>query len=349
MTKILTLLALLSFPILSLAAGLEIKQVGSNAFNGNLVNEIALTYNKSYTYDLATQSIEKMSVVVTYASATIAGVSFTDGQTSTGTITVISTTSLCGKYVTVNGSVFNFFGCAPYNSATDTLIASSASVTATAADLCHAISATNTDTAAISTCTATAGVVDVVSRLSNGVVYSLATSSPALVSIGGNIGGSIATEYSASANTITKTNRFSLALPVLYGQGTNAISGLTNAATYYVIPVTEPSVFKLALTSTGAVAGDAINFTVQLASTAASTYTLAPVAITGSPAFIWQFSNDDSKYITYASTGGISDLNVTETTNVYDFGDFNYRYLRMNVTAPTAGAVLLKANLYLKR
>lgn len=348
MKTILALLVLLTFPALSFSG--EIKQIGTNAFGGNLVDEIGLTSDKTYTYDLGTQSIEKISTVVTYASATIAEVSFTDGQTSTGTITVISTTSLCGKYVTFNGSVFNFFGCAPYNSATDTLITSSASVTATAANLCNAITVTNLVTAAISTCTTTAGVVDIVSKYSDGVAYSLATSSAPLVSIGGSAtGAGIAPTYSASANTITKANRFTVALPLLYVKGTNALPGLTTGTTYFAIPVTEPTVFKLATSKVNALAGTAVDFTVQLASAAASTYTLTPLPITGSPAFIWQFANDESNYITYASSGGIANLNVTETSKAYDFGDFNYRFLRMNVTAPTAGAVLLRANLYLKR
>ena len=333
----------------------NILSVNNDSFAGDLTNQTALAYSKTYTYDLAQYGIKKVSAEVISGTSTLPAITFTDGQVSTGTITVSASpiALLCGTIVKVNGVSFNFGGCPPYDSRTATLVTIGANVTAAAANLCRAISYTNSATAAISTCTTSSGVITIKSKLSDGVNYALTTSST-FTAVGGTAtGAGVAATYSATNDTITKANTFSLALPVLYSQGTNAISGLTDQTTYYAIPVSNLSVFKLATSKVNAIAGTAVDFTIQLASAAASTYTLTPLEQAGSPAYTWQASNDNSNYFTLVSSATTaSTVSISagaDVVNNWNFGDYPWKYLRMNVTGPTQGGIKLNTWLYLKR
>lgn len=137
-------------------------------------------------------------------------------------------------------------------------------------------------------------------------------------------------------------------LPVLFTTGTVAISGLSNATTYYVIPM-DANTIRLASSSANAQAGTAITLASSSTPTTAHTYTLAPLAISGTPSFKWQVSNDGSLWQDFTTTSaGVSVSSVTVSaytaggaSTSWDFGNFGYSYIRLAVLAPTQGGLNL--------
>jgi len=120
-----------------------------------------------------------------------------------------------------------------------------------------------------------------------------------------------------------------------------APGGLTTETTYYAIRLNE-NIYQLALTSTGAVAGSAIDLTTL--PTDSATYTMTPPSLSaGSAGFHWQASNDGSNFanlsvssVTYSSAG----------TTLWDFCEYNYKYLRLNFVGPTQGGIALNVKLF---
>lgn len=138
-------------------------------------------------------------------------------------------------------------------------------------------------------------------------------------------------------------------LPVLLSTAAvPQIGGLTLGTTYFVIPVDYNS-FKLSATSTGAIAGLAITITSTQTPTTANTYTLRPLAISGTPSFKWQVSNDGTSWQDFTTTSsGVAVSSVTilsytagGASTSWDFGNFGYSYLRLAVIGPTTGGLNL--------
>jgi hypothetical protein len=300
------------------------------SYNGTLANETGLAYSTTYTLDLAQYDADRVSAVVSYGTATFAASTFTDGSVSTGNITVVSTTALAGTILTINRISFI--------AGTDYAVALP---TETATNLAAAING-NTQTAAIISAQAIGSVVYATSTLVGGN-FPLATSSAALLSISGaNMTGGTGAYYSAATDIINvPSHGFTLGLPLLYS-GTPAISGILTGTTYYALPIDSNNVY-LSTTSALAISGSYINLTNQHANATAATYTLAPLAITGTPGIYWQESNDNVNYFSVnTSSVSISTTAVASYSN-WDFSDVNYRYLRLNVAGPTTGAIILKA------
>jgi hypothetical protein len=132
-------------------------------------------------------------------------------------------------------------------------------------------------------------------------------------------------------------------LPVLY-TATTALGGLTTATTYFVIPVSQTQ-FELALTSTGAVAGTYITITSSSSQTTAHSRTLTPLAIAGTTTFAWTASNDGTNWFTVGTSSAVAAGGFTAggQSILTDWSAFNYSFLRLSVTAPTAGAVAFQA------
>jgi len=63
-------------------------------YNAALVDETALTYDKTYTLDLQSVGITSLSAQAVYSSATIPSQTFQDGTQSTGSLTVVTNTAL---------------------------------------------------------------------------------------------------------------------------------------------------------------------------------------------------------------------------------------------------------------
>lgn len=96
----------LSLAVLALvaAAGLT---YAVTVFTGNLVNETALAYNKSYVLDLFAHSIHSLSAASTYSTATVSGVTFQDGSQSVGNVTVVNYANLSAASATNHITVVN--------------------------------------------------------------------------------------------------------------------------------------------------------------------------------------------------------------------------------------------------
>lgn len=156
--------------------------------------------------------------------------------------------------------------------------------------------------------------------------------------------------YTVNTPTITIVgNNFTTGYQVLFSSAAlPPIGGLTFGTTYFVSVITPntlgvSSTFKLATTSTGAVAGLGIPLTSSTTTT--NRYTLAPLAFTNVTGGIQVQWSDDNATFFNGTTGNynaaISSVTFTGagTTTLYDLGPVNHRFLRLNVTPPATGAV----------
>ncbi len=339
MKKIITTLSV--FLVATLAASAQtLSKTSPNSYAGYLANETGLAYSNTFALDMASYDAAKVSAVVNYASTTFASKTFTDGAQSTGSVTVVSTVALSGVTLNIGGITVTAGTSFPVvNSLSDT-----------AANLAQAINASTCPLSSILSAEAIGSVVYTTSTYVGGN-YSMATSNSNKLSVSGaNMTGGKGAYYSAADDTIQiAAHGFTTALPVLYTEGA-AIGGLTDQTTYYVIPVDSGNI-KLAATSTGAVAGLAVNITTQRAQTSANTYILAPLDMGASNASAkWQYSNDGTNYLDVPDVASILVSSATSSTFAgWDFGAYDYRYLRLNVTGPTQGGILLKAVMHVKK
>lgn len=133
---------------------------------------------------------------------------------------------------------------------------------------------------------------------------------------------------------------YTLALPILYVQGTSAaIGGLVTGTTYYAVPI-DANTIGLSSTSVVAQTGTFISLTSSSTLNTQATYALNPLAyVTGSAGFAWQVSNDNVSWTNMAVT---SVTYATPATTSWALGTIGYTYLGLNVTGPTSGALNLK-------
>lgn len=168
--------------------------------------------------------------------------------------------------------------------------------------------------------------------------FSLSSLTSAIAVVGFTGGGP--SNIDLAANTITVAgNALTTGRPVLYTKsaGTDP-TPLAAGTTYYPIVVTAGSAFQLSYTSTGALAGLPIDLT---AAATGGTFALTPLALTGSPSFKWQLSNDGSNFIDINVSSVTFSSPYTSTSTYWDFGQVNMRYLRLKFTGPTTGGVSL--------
>lgn len=151
-----------------------------------------------------------------------------------------------------------------------------------------------------------------------------------------------------SANITAAAHALPLGLPVLLKATAGTVPGpLTAETTYYAIPAAA-GIVQLATTSAQAIAGDPIVL-VSSTNSGTQTYTLQPLAIAGSPVMAFKASNDNVAFVDLAISSATTGHYVAGgLTFGRDLGEFNYRYLRMDVTAPTAGALNIKAVVHTK-
>lgn len=325
--------------ILTLFTAVGVHAAGVTGSLYELSNETALAYNKTFDYDSNDINARKISAQVTYTSATLAAATFTDGQTSSGTLTVLSTTSLLGTRISVNGVYFSFGRV--YGYPNDILVSVGESVTASAYNLSAAIDASSLNT--IIDSTNTAGQIDLVSKLADGIDYPITTSKPIVVSKGGDMDGGIAATVAISDVITIAATSFTTGLKVAL-TGSNLPTGLT-ATDYWVIKLTDNTI-KLASSKANALLGTPVNITAVTVDASANTYTLTPAAITGTPSFKWQVSNDGIGWADLnTSSVSMTSYTLGGLTSIWDMVEFNHRWLRLNVTGPTTGGIYLKSTL----
>ena len=314
----------------------------SFAVNGTpeiLADETALAYSTNFDYEANDINTGRLSAQVTYTSATIAAATFTDGAQSSGTITILSTTSLNGTVIGINGSYFSFGRVAAYPTAT--LVAVGADTTVSAYNLSAKIDAHATIGSIIDS-TNTANVIALLSEAADGVEYPLTTSKPTVVAVSSAVMvDGVAATVSAATDAITIANTaFTTGLKVAL-TGTGLPSGLS-ATDYYVARI-DANTIKLSSTQAQAIAGTYVDITdVDLDQTAA-TYTLTPAAISGTPSFKWQKSNDGIGWADIDTSSVTMSYVAGGTHEFWDFDNYNFRWLRLNVTGPDAGGVQIKA------
>jgi len=276
---------------------------------------------------------------VVYTTATVAGAYANSWAATTSAPTTISTSAPTftggqdNERLAINGVVLD----------AGTGFTAATSSAATAHSICAAVLANATLSTDI-TCSTTPGIVTLTATAVGTGEYSLFTSTPPSLTINGSTTSKTATMINGLATKVDLTNNlitiaahgWGTGLDVLYTKGSGtAIGGLTTGTTYFVIKSNYDQI-KLATTKALAAAGTAIDLTSQQGG---NTHTLAPLAMTGSPGFLWQASNNNTFVNLSVSSVTISG---TSTAN-WDFGVLGYKTLRLKYNAPTTGCAQVTA------
>lgn len=333
MKKIITIVSMLlavNASALNLTGQKIAKDPQTVSVSGYLVKDAGLAYDANYILDVGPYS--RISAEVNYGSTTFSPATFSDGQEGAGSFTIESTTSLSGvklqigRFVLVAGTDYAI-------KATPTLTAVNFVSSITALGIFPDVTFSNT------------GAVVFASATVNGTAhnYGMVTSNAAKISVVPMTGGTNAAFSVGSANIALPLHGFTAALPVLYSSAAAKIGGLTDQTTYYAI-VVDANNIQLATTSARALLGLPLSITSVTNQATARLSTLTALPIAGTPSFAWSVSNDGINYVVYPSSGGIA-IGITDaaTSSIVDFGAFAYRWLKMAVTAPTAGAIKIEA------
>lgn len=132
---------------------------------------------------------------------------------------------------------------------------------------------------------------------------------------------------------------------------TTAIGGIPGGTSYY-IQVVDSNNVRLSTSIPDAVTGTVFKTVTSSApSTTTHSWTLTAVTIAGTPSFKWQVSNDNTFWNDLTTTlnnvavSGVSMGSYVfgSTSTIWDVGSLDHKAIRLNVTAPTAGGIQLKA------
>lgn len=308
-------------------------------YDAEIANYPTIAYSTNVAVDVS--QLDDLAMQAVYSSASISAFSFDDGKKATSTLTVVSTQSLTGARIVINGCVLdagtdgNF---TPVSTASGTAKAISDAMMASP---CFSAILSSSWTAA-GLVKATASVVGIapnswttyvnvssltITAFSNGNEPEVSTANDTITLASGGHG--ISTGYPMYLTTLTGT----------------APTGLTTGTTYYAI-VTGNNVFKLASTSTGSLAGTAIDIT---AVTGSGTFTLTPTAFAGSWGLSWQSSNDNLNWYTLPNASSVTFATPWTAANTMWDSDIIFKYLRLVVTAGTGGGLNLKVRGYGKK
>lgn len=296
----------------------------------------------TFTLPLNQLKADYDSFQIKWSTFTPANQTFTDGSKSTATITVNSSVALANQFLYINSIQVPF-----------TWITTSSG---TAVNICNGINNTTALSSIVTCSTTTAAINSVVAATATaaGFNYTIYTSTPNALEINGSTStqaGSFTSgtlpSYSSGTATIALSGSPSwpVGFQILFSTGNVAIAGLSNFTTYYWIP-TVSGFGQLASSAANAQAGTGIKLT-SIASNVgnnANTFTLAPLAYTGSAAGSWQVSNDGVNWGVWASSSGaVSLIPANPAVPVYiDPGLVDYSYIRFNLsTPPTTGAINL--------
>ena len=189
------------------------------------------------------------------------------------------------------------------------------------------------------------GQVTVVSRRAGyGSNYSMASSAPSALTLSGPaMTGGADSAYSLGGLIFSiPAHGLSTGLAVLYTQAAGKpIGGLTDKATYYVAAVTADHI-SLATSKANAINSVFVTFTSSStpAVGGSDAYSLAPLAISGTPSFKWQVSSNGSSWSDVAADS-VTMTSYSLATKTWNFGVIGFRYLRLAVVGPTTGGIYL--------
>lgn len=301
-------------------------------YSGNLWSSPGLTYAADYTRDL-NQTGEIVGAQVNISSLTTPSKTFTDGSAAIGQFTVSNNTFVRSSTptISINGRNISY---TPGTTSSGTAKAISDAIVANS----------SLNTIVVSTWGTNGIVYSSATSVGTATNYAMATSSQAALGVSGALmTGGTNSAYTINTPTITiATNGFVTGLQVLFS-GTPAISGLTTGTTYYVSLINAnnngiSNTFKLSTSLANAQAGTGITLASSQTKTTADTYTLAPLAITGSSVFTWQTSDDNVNWTNVQVSTASLATPYTASVNEWSFGSLSHRYLRLDVTALTTGA-----------
>ena len=344
----------------------NITNASPSSFSGYLANEAGLSHNQTYLLDMSQFQGSRLSFEVLAASTSWSSLVLQDGEQSTGQITVsnyafIGTSS---GAVTINGVTVQAnrdYQAKTSNAATTNL-------------LTQALAALNQGISYSSASLGSNGIIYATSTL-NGAAYNYTWSSTSNTANGAlylngqsALTGGVTPDFTLGSQFFSSTtaNGWTAGTRILYNAAqTPAIGGLTGGTTYYAAPTGSPYIFRLALYSTSASAGNPSSDFVTITSTSTgltqNNYNLTPTIFAGSPAYVWQASNDGTFFTTAPSTAtSVNSVTIPVPTGagvttlapydlLFDFGYANFRYYRLNVTAPTQGGLFLQATPYIKQ
>ncbi len=315
---------------LGLGVAREVK-AGASVIDATIFSDVTLAYSTSPIFDVS--RVETLSAQATASSATISSFSLDDGRKATGTFTVVSTSSLTGARLGVNGC--------PFTNGQEFTAVSTASGTASAIATAIDASACLANVVSASWSGGTSAVVnltaDTIGTAGNSIEL-FSSNSSSITKSGTTLSNGDASNFSISTDKVTTSSAhgISTGFAMLFStvSASTPPTGLTNQTTYYAI-VTSPVDFKLASSQVNALAGTAINIT---ALTGGGTLTLAPTAFAGTWTWAWQGSNDR---INWADLNAPSVTYAAPVTTLWD-GLVNYKYLRLVFTAGTGGGMNFK-------
>lgn len=190
---------------------------------------------------------------------------------------------------------------------------------------------------------ASGSIVYATSTLAGINAFSLVSSTPAALSVSAAaMTGGTAPSAALSGVLSIPNHSLTTALPVLYVANGLSLGGLTDQTTYYAVPLSA-NTLGLASSSSNAQAGTFIVFTSSTTQLAQHTANLAPLAITGTPGFFWEYSNDGTNWnsIVTSSVSIPSPSTLANTSVLYSFGYIGTAYIRLNVAGPTTGGLKL--------
>lgn len=247
--------------------------------------------------------------------------------------------------VTINGTVLT----------AEVDFAVGASTAAAATNIAAAINAnTSLNTIVVATAAApcgqfinSCGIVFSTATATGVNAYSLSTSSrPILTPSGAIYQFGSASDITSGTNLITKTHTYPLGQGVFISTTANVgpVTGLVWGTTYFVIPVQYGTSFQLATTLANAQAGTAIDISSSPAGGATLTLNASPFTTDVNTGFAWQASNDNANWWTLPSISSVTTVGLSgQNKTGWDFGNWNYRWLRLNFTGPTRGCAVIDA------
>lgn len=308
-----------------------------------------LAYDATYDFSTGAAWANRIGAIVTYTSTTFVANTFTDGRTSAGTISVVSTVALVGQSVTINGYKF-CAGVANVSCAasdTTSFFPVGANINTTAASLVAAINA-HAVLGPLINATASSADAVLASHKCDGVAYTLVTSGTKMTVSAATMTSGVASTVSTVNSNITITGH-GLQTGVKVGLSGSSLPSPFTATDYYALKV-DANTIKLSTTQADAVAGTYITVLSATVGTTAHTFTLTPAAISGTPSFKWQASNDNTNWVDMSvSSVTMGSYTAGGTSSYWDFSWYPFKWLRMKVIGPTTGGIYLKSTLSVKQ